>query len=651
MRASRAGRAEASAVLGSDLLARLPIELHIMLLEYMDPHDAVVAMNASKTLRNVWLSEDVWSWLAERWYPGLSGAVLAEAARARQMPTWDCSTGEKAPGVPRRGDHKMGSRVKGGPRPVAPEPHELFRQMLGKLCRRNGGGPYLGSALHHGMQLTGDPIFALSRNLPREQGGIHATNDLGEDLLEGSAWHGSLYRFMMYSNGRIAWWPNAYAAAYVAVVDDLRTTKRRIYRFPDHGGVQRGYKTAMSTELLVMARDRTLHAWHFDRDVLATAVVPEQFERCIAEGSSVLVVTRSAQLYAWTFGGPLERIHLGGLDCYQPGPVRVGGLSELPLQPHSPTFYVPRREGLLLKEDGMLLDFIIHPCLEAVLFVVTMHTGNLVVHETDHGKLVRSYPLHTVTKTSAASAERWRNVNEYLRWEKCDSYGGYRLFSVYLGPDSELSPSDLQSQGEAFCTCGQTTGLVSVCFNIYTRCFNVQCHHFLHSHGRLDPMPTTFHLWSEKLYTGYVPSAMQTGMPVTALRCCPASQASVRNTPGGGIPIYTPSEISHGLLARQQRSFPGKLSHRPDTREEPDAWRRQVDFGLDVTMTYASDSVRSHEVSLWNWDKPSVHQTQTLVGDDDFLIYMVDGVYTAWSFGDEIRIPKETVKWAPWRRA
>lgn len=637
VRSSRAGRAEASAVSGSpNLLARLPIELHIMLLEYMDPCDAVAALSVSKTLRNVWLSEDVWPWLAERWYPGLSGAVLA--ATARQRPSLDYPTG----------DYKIESRMR-SPQPAALEPDELFRRMLGKLSRRDGGR--YRAALHHSMQLTVDPVFSLAKKLSREQKGICSTEDLDEDLLlKGSMSHSGIPRFMLYSNGRIAWWPNLYAAPYLAVVDDLRTAKRSIYQFPDHGKVQRGYKTAMSNKLLVIARDRTLHAWHLEKDVLATAVMPEEFERCLAEGLSVLIVTRSARLYAWIFGGPLEKIPLDNLDCYQPGPVRLGGLVETPLQSHSPAFHIPRRQGLLLKDNGMLLDFIIHPCLKAVFFVVTMHEGRLIIHEIDRGELVQSYPLHTGSGTTL-SAEGWKDSNEYLRWEKCDSYGGYRLFSVFLGLDSELSPSDLQSAEETICTCGRTTGLVSVCFNIYTKTFKLHCHHFLHEHTHLNPTPAAFHLWDNRLYTSFDPSVMQAGMPVTALRCCLASQALEHNAPMGSITVYTTSENSQGLLARRQRASPRNLSFCPEMEVEQETWRRQIEFGLDISAHYASKSVRSRSVTLWNWDKPNVHKTQTIVGDDDFLIYVVDGVYTAWSFGDEITISKETVKWVPWKKA
>lgn len=629
------GRVEAPAVLGSDLLARLPIELHFLLLQYLGADDIVVALKASKILRMAWLSDDVWPWLADRWYPDLCQAIWVEATQQastfRRVFGIDCPTGHHI-----KSEYLMGSKTD-GPQSAAPEPSELFRQMLGKLCRRNGGR-YM-SALHHQMQLLEDPIFSHHPNVPLDQGGITSLNELDKDFLESAKTNSS--RFMMYNNGRIAWWPDSYSTPYIAVVDDLRKATRKIYQFPDHGGVKRGYKTAMSDKLFVIAKHSSVHAWHFEKDVLGSVVVPEPCERCIAEGSKVLIISRSAELYIWHFRGPLQRVFSDGVRCYQPGPIRMGGLVEAPLQSHSPLFHIPRRQGLLLKGNGMLLDFILHPSLGDVLFVVTMHEGELIVHESDQGKLVKSYPFHTYTTTTV---EKWK-FNEYLRWERCDSYGGYCLFSVYLGVDNELSPSDLQNPEKPFCTCGQKTGLVSVCFNIYTKAFRVKCHHFLHSYGLLvAPVPAALHLWQDKIYMSYTTVEMRAGMPITALRCCLAVQERQDIASDNKIPVFTISESSRGFLTRRHKSFPDVIS------EFRDSWRSQVDFGLDLTARCASNSVRSRVKILWNWDTPNVHQTQTIIGDDDFLIYMVDGVYTAWSFGNEIPVPKEVIKWAPWIR-
>lgn len=639
---SNDGRVEVPAAIGGDPLARLPIELHIMLLEYLCADDVVAALNASKTWRIVWLSDVVWPWLADRWYPDLSEAIRQEAvqpgATFRHLyPLLSQKNSRLKFGKSIQNDtiilqHAMGA-------------NELFRQMLGRLQRRNRGK--YGSALYHQMQLTKDSIFSLPKHAPLDQGFITSIGDLEEDMLEDTKLNVS--RFMVYNNGRIAWWPNSYSAPYIAVVDDLRTAGRRIYRFPDHAGIQKGYKTAMSSELLVIARDRAIYAWHLEKNVLDSFVVPEEFQRCVAEGSKVLIITNTAVLYIWRFGGPLQPMSTSTLGLYQPGPSRMGGLVEVPLESHSPMLHITRRQGLSLNNTGMFLDFILHPSAGNVVFVVTMHQGDLIVHEIEAAKLISSYSFHADMKTTVG---QWQGIEEYLRWEKCNSYGGYCLFSTYLGVDNGLSPSSLQSPDKPFCTCGQQMGLVSVCFNIYTKAFQVKCHHFLPSGGLHTHLkPAAFHLWQNKLYMSYAPQAMRAGMPITALRSCLAVQNGKQNTNDSKVPIYTMSEKTQGLLTRRKMTSHEDLSDLPESLAQWETWRRQVDFGLDITALCASESVRSRVQMLWNWGSPNIHQRQTIVGDDDFLLYVVDGAYTIWSFLDEIAMPKEVFRWASWSKA
>lgn len=639
-RLSNDGRVRVPAALGSDPLARLPIELHLLLLEYLCADDVVAALNASKTWRIVWLSDLVWPWLANRWYPDFLEAIRQEAAQPdatfRHLYPRPFSNSD-----PQKVKYPIINNQRTPPN-AEMEASELFRQTLGRLQRRDGGK--YGSALYHQMQLSKDPIFSLPRHVPLIQGFITSISDLEEDLPESIK--PNVSRFMLYNSGRMAWWPNSYSTPYIAVVDDLRTARRTIHRVPDHQGSQRGYKTAMSNELLVIARNTSIHAWHLEKNVLSSIVLPEQLERCIAEGSRLLIITKTAVLYVWTFGGPLQPISSSSIALYQPGPIRMGGLIEAPTQSHSPMFHISRRPGLSLQNTGMLLDFILHPSVANVVFVVTMHQGDFIVHEIEGTKLVKSYPFHANMGTTT---ERWKGIEEYLRWEKCDSYGGYCLFSIYLGVDNELSPSDLQSPDKPFCTCGQQTGLVSVCFNIYTKAFRVICHHFLHSDDlHVDPVPAAFHIWQEKLYVSYGSLAMQAGMPITALRCCIAVQDEDQNVNDSKVPVYTISENSQGLITRRKRLSSTELPELPEPRAQRECWKKQVAFGLDVTARCASDSIRSRVETLWNWDSPNIHQKQTIVGDNDFLIYVIDGVYTAWSFHDEIPVPKEATRWAPW---
>lgn len=510
------------------------------------------------------------------------------------------------------------------------------------------------SSLHHSFQLAGDPIFSLSKNVATEQGGIHSIDELDDDLLEWLSMPRHVSRFMVYNNGRIAWWPSAFSAPYLAVVDDLRTAQRRVYQFPDHGKMDSGYKTAMSDQLLVLGREKTIHAWHFERDVLASVVVPEPYKRCIVEGSVVLIVTHYAEVFKWEFGGKLEQMSFSSLGCYQPGPIYLGGLWEAPLEAPNPLIRILRHQGLVLQDTGMLLDFIIHQTNAHVFFIVTKHEGHLIVHEVEHGRLVQSYPLHD---GATSSVERWKQIYMYLRWERCDSYGGYRLLYVYLGVNDELSPADLQTPEEPRCGCWRKTGLVSVCFNIYTKLFDVQVHHLLHQHDHehLGPVPAELHLWDKKIYTSYTPTTMQEGMPITALRSCRAGQDPPHSPADGSVPVYTTSDSSRGILARRHAAFPDRLLYAEDSPAQRTAWRDQIAFGFDVTSQYAPGPVRSSARHMWPFTRPAgnhfQHVQQVIVGDDDFLIYVADGVYMVWSFGDEISVSKAGAgKWAPWRK-
>lgn len=645
VRASRKGvrlRLGPAADPSSSLLARLPIELHIMLLTYLDQEDVVAALDASKLLRLVWLSEDIWPWLAGKWHPGLAEALRTEAGQPQKSESF--------------------GQGKNSPSATGLDPGVLFLQRLRRISRRTTGK--YASMLHLGMELEADPVFSLSKNVPQADGGIHSLDDLGEEmevsLKRANHPVSPFVRLMVYNHGRIAWWPESFTAPYIAVVDDLRTAKRRIYQFPNHGNIQKGYKTAMSDRLLVLAREKMLHAWHFDTDVLASIKVPEPFERCIAEGPVVLIITRTSIVYKWEFGRPLEPIAFSSLGCYQPGPIRVGGLVDSPLQVYNAPFHILRRQGLVFQDSGMLLDFIPHPCLRHVIFVVTMLHGRVAVHETNQGTLVRTYHLQDET---APLPDSWKQINEYLRWEKCDSYGGYRLFSAYVGAVEGFSPADLPCPEGPCCTCTLAVGLVSVCFNVYTRRFNVLCHHFLSMHGArppsgdVSPQPAAFHLWDTKLYVSYKADIMQAGMPMTALRCCRAVQEETfDDIVVGDTPVYTTSESSsRDILARRHTTLPEELLNSKESNIQPVLRRVELAFGLDVTSSFAVDSVGSHSSStpaattLWNWTGYHIHQT--IIGDDDFLVYVVDGAYMVWSFGDEIHVPKyRGAKWAPWRR-
>lgn len=250
----------------NDIFARLPFELHVLIIAHLEPRDIDAAISASPILRLIWLSEEIWPALADRWFPGLAQLIrltgIDEVAR-----------------------------------------RELFHRRLHQICKRTTGK--FAAAMHHGFGLASEHFFKMGKYVPASVGGVHDFKSV-ENLEVGDAQRFS--RFMMYSNGRVAWWPEAYSMPYLAVVDDLRTRMRKAYLFPDHANSTRGYNTAMGNRLFIMGQDTTLHVWHLELDRKESFSVPERFKRCITEGETVLVVTQYSDVYIWKFGQTVQRV-------------------------------------------------------------------------------------------------------------------------------------------------------------------------------------------------------------------------------------------------------------------------------------------------------------------------------------------------------
>lgn len=152
-----------------DVFARLPFELHVLIIAYLEPGDIDAAVGASRILRLVWLSDEIWPALADRWFPGLAQHI-------------------RSAGI----DEPLRS--------------ELFRRRVHRICRRTEGK--FAAAMHYGFGLASDEFFQLSKNVPVTEGGVHSYESV-ENLEIDDAQRFS--RFMMYSNSRTAWWPEGYS--------------------------------------------------------------------------------------------------------------------------------------------------------------------------------------------------------------------------------------------------------------------------------------------------------------------------------------------------------------------------------------------------------------------------------------------------------
>ncbi|CAJ2508990.1 Uu.00g140160.m01.CDS01 [Anthostomella pinea] len=543
----------------TDIFSRLPFELHVLVLGHLEPIDVVAATSASRVLRLIWISDEMWPALADRWYPGLSDCIRSTATDGQNM-------------------------------------GETFRQALHRIIRRTDGK--FVSALHLKMRLGSNDFFQLSQDVPVSEGGVHSY-----DSIEGLEFHPkqSVIRFMMYNNGRIAWWPEAYNLAFFAVVDDFRTRKRRAYMFPNHGVEERGYKTAMSDKLLIMSRRTTLHAWHLELDHLQSVEVPGLIERCVTEGETALIVLKNSEAFLWEFGRELQHIDIDKFSCYTKSPVSMGGMDNLTLSQ-----WARSRHGLYLRQSQTLVDFIVHPRINQAYFVITLThdgQGQLTVYEIHAGELIGTY----IAEDRAFSGS---NISEQgpLRWEKANSYGGYLLTQAIMGrPD----PDEADLASCTVCQCGRSRDeLVSMCFNIYTKSFTTFFHH-LTEYCSMGCM-----LWNGQL-------AVCGEETVTWLTPCIGKQRP-RIRPGGDIPSFTTTSGNTSPILRR-RQIP---SNYQVLNYEVDA----VDYVLDTSQPIGStaDEPESRWIPPHGW---TLHQ---VVGDDNFLVFVDKQRYAVWSFWGEI---------------
>ncbi|KAI2624515.1 hypothetical protein GGS21DRAFT_493931 [Xylaria nigripes] len=543
-----------------DIFACLPFELHILIIAYLEPGDIDAALGASCILRRVWLSEESWPAIADRWYPGLAQHIRM--------------TGFKEP-----------------------ESSELFHRCLHRMCRRTEGK--FSAAMHYGFGLASDEFFQLSKVIPVSDGGVHSYESV-ENLVIDDAQRYT--RFMIYSNGRVAWWPEAYSMPYLAVVDDLRTRVRRAYLFPNHDKRSRGYKTAMGKTLFIMGHETKLHVWHLELNRLESFEVPENPERCITEGETVLVVSQTSDVYIWKFGQKLQHINMHRLSCYPREHVVSGGPTTWP-----PRIWLSSQRGLHLRYSRLLIDFILSPTVSGVFFVGTLaidESRKLTVHEIRDGEIAATYVLEERIFSDPRTTERG-----LLRWEKLNSFGGYSLVRVIQEP----------ATADDACPCGRKSReLVSLCFNIYTRSFSILRHHL----GELSPWIS--HVWNDRLLIMdarfHGRQTATTPCPVMSIAPCSGIDTSQNNI--APVPMFTTIYDDVPYVCRRHQ-----LPFDIDNLGE----RLDVEHRIDVLQEFSPHP-------RWNGSFiPSLSEMSPgrLVGDDDFFLFVNTPSYTVLSFGQE----------------
>ncbi|KAK8127669.1 hypothetical protein PG984_008777 [Apiospora sp. TS-2023a] len=605
-----------------------------------------------------------------------------------------------------------------------------FRRFLARN-RRRSQGRFL-SSLHHGMRLEDDEYFttSLSRALPTTQGGVHdyaavpdlcpppapvssssstaaAVRDEATEVSDGiGQQYTRLAHFVAYANGRIAWWPEAYSLPYFAIVDDLRTRRRRGYLFPGHGKDRAGYMTSLGDTMLLMARGRTLHAWNFaDEDggaaveTLRSVVMPQRIARTLCENDTVLIVSQ---------GG--EVIDIASARCYVPGHVlsdrydirdiayracRVGLRIQQPPSPPPSSSDSALMSGGGDNDDDfeqqafvtttntgtnvITLDFVLHPARRDIFFLATLQDRKLSVYEfSTDGTLLHTllpdFPspsMHSSDTTPTSTEQqqqrppqpnsnhliplRWSAHRGGLRWEKTSAHGDFSLLPIWLGGQQTNGPFDAMGAAAGadepvICPQCRDAGFVAVCFNVYTKTFTYPCfetaarHHENGGAGSGSSLEA-FRLWNGCLTERLSAASAEEEWPLMVLRPChrhrdQANQGTEEEEQGpqegedNYIPLYTTTQATrrgedHPLVShRHERSMESKWglwqTLSPDSQKR---LHRTVKFALDPDQVFAEGRVQRQGSN----PTPSLG-VQSLWGDDEFLVYINDQVYTAWHF-------------------
>ena len=611
----RALSSEDDAAEARDRVSLLPAELLFAIFEHLTtPADFLSVLNVCRTWRAILLSPEIWTPFAERLAPGLVNHIHASS-----------------PSVEAR--------------------DEAFHSVLRQYHLRREG--HFSLARHHRLHLSleDDALFSLPKPLPLESGGVHSLADIPNLDLDAEDDHVS--RLKLYSHGRVAWWPEAWHLPFFAVVDDLRTHTRRMYLFPEHirrlhkspsQGSQdsfRGWKTAMGECLFVMGQEEVgVCVWHLERHEMREIKLPGAFDLCVVQGERLLFVgRRAAEVWTWSWeAASIDTVDATGQGCYASGPVTIGGQIALGYPPNPRT---APRVGLRFRDTDVKLDFILHPTDSEVLFVVTYDDVDLVVSELTSGKLTDRIPLprgHLAYRILQQSRIADDMVH-YLRYERCDAYGGYCLLTAALG---------MRQFCDGGCPC--SGGIGSVCFNVYTKRFTAFVHH-----GSYERTPET-HLWDGLLSVGvsgsrYTPGGASNiavdsrAEPLVALlRPCDGSRVPDPGTAlvfGQSLPVRKKRTPATG-----QAPMPEVFHFVPSGREAGSQARPKIMYGVAYVLEAGTGSRYESARGL---DPLNV---EWLTGDDRTLLYAVGKEYTIWKFGehDDCFPRKEQKAGRSWRK-
>ncbi|CAK7219430.1 hypothetical protein SCUCBS95973_003819 [Sporothrix curviconia] len=645
--------------LRTDIFARLPPELQLIVSECLGPADLGCCLHVSSMWRGSFLHESMRKDLARRCFPSLLeyvDAVRTQMARSNQ----DHAGSDDNEDANRRdlSDHidlifaetarKYALRALGRfrcvfrhclspPLTVAQTITTTAGSATGEITPREStwldqGRPIAKRRRRRRKSLSQMPGWQPPQSYDMFTNRIESALELESDNEEEKekedptpSFHGT-----EYAHGRLAWQCLNNNATWF-LVDNLRDGRRIPLCVPnDHRRGESFLLVGFGDELLVAASSNRMLAWNFVTGEQQTKQLPAQMDTVQTHGKRICILA-AGRVFVWTFGGMLQDADMAGLDEKHLEPDVDGRL---------PSFFIldPVNDGVFylgnfeldvgqMGRNGVL-GFHLH-MFEDLRYKQTFSD---YIHFDNY-----AFPLCLIEATVRRNA---RGLYSLASW---------RAGNGAPGPTRNVSTSEVK-------------GVASLAFNIYTKTFSLSFFSLppvSPAYGRENTQLIRIHIWNDQLitlvdrYRDAPQGKVRRAKPLLfafddeyseAARC-----TAVR--PFSAVPLYTSSlsdaSSGGGENPYDETVLGGEDTHiKPEFRQKvrfdelspdtPGQWLQDDDdwtknkcllrFALDIdTSPTRAEPYRPAHIGSY-----------FMQGDDDFFVFRHGNEYTVWSFRDDI---------------
>ncbi|CAK7568514.1 MAG: hypothetical protein SEPTF4163_006507 [Sporothrix epigloea] len=642
--------------LRTDIFARLPPELQLIVCECLGPADLGCCLLVSRLWRGSFLHESVRKGTAQRCFPSLleyADAVWTKLALAN--PGHANGDNEDAnrrnmgdlvdtifTETARRYAMRSLGRFRRVFRHCLPPPLKVAQSATattrvdittGELTWLNQGRPiakrqrerqehtshdHVENSLHAEDIFTKFSDFSLEAEIDEEE-------ELSRDCTP--YFHGPDYAY-----GHVAWQCLNNGATWF-LVDDLRTGRRKPFRVPNDSRRGESYLlVGFGDELLVATCGISMLAWNFVTGEQQTKQLPAGMDTAQTLGKRICILA-AGRVYVWTFGGLLAEADTTGLDKKHLEPDVDGRI---------PGFFIldPVNDGVFY-----LGDYELDVGQMGRDGVLRFH-----LHMFEDLKYQRTYSDHldfydfALPRYLIESAGR-RNAR-----------GLYSLASWRVGPGA---PGPMRSVSPH-----AVAGVASLAFNIYTKTFSLSFFSLppaSHAYGPEDLQPIRGHIWNDQLIAimshcdDAAKGRVQRAKPLLFAFDDEYSESARCSTvlPFSSVPLYTSSFDDGSTESVQEQGDNDTCGAEESTTIIPE-FRKKVRFDelcpLDTPGRWLQDEVKwaEHQCRLrFALDidippskaaphRPAHVKSHHILGDDDFLLFRHGNEYTIWSFCDDI---------------